>query len=89
MKAGRKKAADEMLNLTGIECSYVIYPEDGAAHISARSNIGGNVQRQLERIGGGGHRNAAGAQLQDTDVDTAYKMLCNIINNPESEENDK
>ncbi len=80
------KAADEMLNLSGVECSYVIYPEDNDAHISARSNAHGNVQRQLERMGGGGHRNAAGAQLENTSVDDAYNMLLEILNNPESEE---
>lgn len=80
------KAADEMLNLAGVECSYVIYPQNGDAHISARSNMGGNVQYQLERMGGGGHRNAAGAQLEDTDVQTAFEMLIDIIRNPEEED---
>ena len=80
------KAADEMLNISGVDCSYVIYPENDSAHISARSNQNGNVQRQLERMGGGGHRNAAGAQLENISVDEAYKMLIEILNNPESEE---
>ncbi len=80
------KAADEMLNLSGVESSYVIYPEGNDAHISARSNPAGNVQRQLERMGGGGHRAAAGAQLENTTVEEAYDMLIKILNNPESEE---
>ena len=83
------KAADEMLNLNNIDCSYVIYPEDGDAHISARSDSHGNVQRDMERLGGGGHRNAAGAQLKDTDVDTAYDMLIEILNDIENESEDK
>ena len=81
------KAADEMLNLNGIEASFVIYPENNDAHMSARSGAGVNVQRIMERLGGGGHRNAAGAQLKDTDIETAYNMLVDILNNPESEEN--
>lgn len=81
------KAADEMLNLEGIDCSFVIYPDGADTHMSARSNAGGNVQRIMERLGGGGHRNAAGAQLKDTDVTAAYEMLADILNNPESEEN--
>ncbi len=80
------KAADDMLNLSGVECSYVIYPEGDETHISARSNSRGNVQRQLERMGGGGHRSAAGAQLKDTTLEQAYEMLIETINNPESEE---
>ncbi len=81
------KAADEMLNLQDVECSYVIYPEGNDAHISSRGNPHANVQRQMERLGGGGHRNAAGVQFKDTDVDSAYEMLKEILTNPESEEN--
>lgn len=80
------KAADEMLNLNNIDCSYVIYPENGDVHISARSDSHGNVQRDMERLGGGGHRNAAGAQIKETDVDTAYDMLIEILNDIESED---
>lgn len=80
------KAADEMLNISGVESSYVIYPESEDVHISARSNANGNVQRQLERLGGGGHRAAAGAQLENTTIEKAYEMLIEILNNPESEE---
>jgi len=80
------KAADEMLNLSGVESSYVIYPEGDDAHISARSNSCGNVQCQLERLGGGGHRAAAGVQLENTTVEQAFEMLIEILNNPESEE---
>ena len=80
------KAADEMLNLSNVNSSYVIYPEENDAHISARAISNVNVQRQMERLGGGGHRGAAGVQLKDTDVLSAYNMLIEILNNPESEE---
>lgn len=80
------KAADEMLNLNDIECSYVIYPADDDIHISARSDSHGNVQRDMERFGGGGHRNAAGAQIEDADIDAVYDMLIEILNEQESEE---
>ena len=80
------KAADEMLNLNGIEASFVIYPENEDVHFSARSGAGVNVQRIMEKLGGGGHRNAAGAQLKNTDIETAYNMLVDILNNPEREE---
>ncbi len=80
------KAADEMLNLNNIEKTFVIYPEGNDAHISARCESYGNVQLDMERLGGGGHRTAAGAQLKDTDVQTAFDKLIEILNNPESEE---
>lgn len=80
------KAADEMLNLNNIDCSYVIYPEKDAIHISARSDTHSNVQRDMEKLGGGGHRNAAGAQITDADIDTVYKMLIDILKDPEREE---
>lgn len=83
------KAADEMLNLNDIESTYVIYPEGNDAHISARSDYKGNVQRDMERLGGGGHRNAAGAQLKDTSVEDAFEMLKEILMTSESEETDK
>jgi hypothetical protein len=43
----------------------------------------------LHRNGGSpraGNRGAAGVQLKDTDVMSAYNMLIEILNNPESEE---
>ncbi len=80
------KAADEMLNLNNIDCSYVIYPENGDIHISARSDTKFNVQRDMEKLGGGGHRNAAGAQIQDADIDAVYDMLIEILKDPEREE---
>ena len=39
-------------------------------------------------LGGGGHRNAAGAQIQDGNIDTVYEMLLEILNDPEREEQD-
>jgi c-di-AMP phosphodiesterase-like protein len=40
----------------------------------------------MERFGGGGHRNAAGAQIEDADIDAVYDMLIEILNEQESEE---
>lgn len=77
------KAADELLNLSDIECSYVIYPKNQDVHISARSDAHGNVQRYMELLGGGGHRNAAGAQIKDSSIEEVYQRLIEII---ESEE---
>lgn len=80
------KAADEMLNLNSIEETYVIYPEGEDVHVSARSDSKGNVQIVCEKMGGGGHRNAAGAQVKNSDVDSVFESLKEILLNPESEE---
>ena len=58
-------AADELLNISGIRASFVIYPSEGGASISARSLGDVNVQLILEKLGGGGNRSTAGAQVRD------------------------
>ncbi|MBO7739722.1 MAG: DHH family phosphoesterase, partial [Oscillospiraceae bacterium] len=58
------QAADELLNISGIHTSFVIYTEDGGVNISARSIGDVNVQFVLEKLGGGGNRSMAGAQLK-------------------------
>ena len=79
------KAADELLNINHINYSYVIYPEDGLVHISARSAQKGNVQRIMEQLGGGGHRSAAGAQIKDASVQEVYDQLVKIIKEQEEQ----
>lgn len=70
------QAADEMLNIIGIQASLVIYPtEDGGAIISARSIGDVNVQVLLEELGGGGNKSAAGAQLEDISLRDAVNKL--------------
>ncbi len=59
------KAADEMLNITGIGASFVVFPlEENQVMISARSIGNINVQMIVERLGGGGNAAAAGTKLQ-------------------------
>ena len=70
-----EQAADELLNISGIEASFVLYPQDGQTIISARSIGDANVQVILEPLGGGGNAATAGAQLRDCDVKTALDRL--------------
>lgn len=77
------KSADELLGLKGVHAAYVLYEEDGLVHISARAEGEKNIQTIMESMGGGGHRSAAGAQIE-TDIDTAHKTLMSLI---EKEEN--
>ena len=69
------QAADELLNISGITASFVLYPEEGRTVISARSIGSANVQMILEPLGGGGNAATAGAQLKDVGVKEALDKL--------------
>jgi len=69
------QAADELLNVSGVEASIVAYPKDDGVFISSRSIGEMNVQMIMEDLGGGGNRNAAAAQLEDTTIDEAVKKI--------------
>ena len=57
------QAADELLNISGIQASFVLFPLDEKINISARSLGDINVQVIVERLGGGGNKSTAGAQI--------------------------
>ena len=57
------QAADELLNISGITASFVLYPDNDKVIISARSIGSANVQVILEPLGGGGNTATAGAQV--------------------------
>jgi len=69
------KLADTMLNMEGMNASFVLCNVEGTIHISARSTGTINVQLILEHLHGGGRYDNAGAQLPDTDISTALKLL--------------
>jgi len=69
------QAADELLNISGITASFVLYPDDEQVIISARSIGRANVQVILEALGGGGNAATAGAQLKNTEVPDALERL--------------
>lgn len=68
------QAANELLNIIGVRASFVLTPFKGLIYISARSEDL-NVQVIMERLGGGGHINTAGAQLKDVTLDEAKIMV--------------
>lgn len=57
------QAANELLNIFGVRASIVLTSYKGQTYLSARSIDEVNVQLIMERLGGGGHANVAGAQL--------------------------
>ncbi len=73
------QAADELLNLSGIETSFVLSKVDNKVYISGRSNGDLNVQVVLEKLGGGGHMMIAGAQIENVEIEEAKKMLIEAI----------
>ena len=73
------QAADELLNISGITASFVLYPEGNRVIISARSIGKANVQMILEPLGGGGNAATAGAQVKDSNVkDTLDRLVTSI-----------
>ncbi len=73
------QAADELLNLNGIEASFVLSKYDNKVYISGRSTGEHNVQVILEKFGGGGHMMIAGAQIEGAEVEDVKKLLINVI----------
>ena len=73
------QAADELLNITGISASFVLYPQDEQVIISARSIGEANVQVILEPLGGGGNAATAGAQVSNSAVkDVLDRLVASI-----------
>ena len=73
------KAADELLNIKKIEASFVLGMKGDVVFVSARSIGDINVHVLMEKIGGGGHLDIAGAQLKDVSLSQAYNMVKEII----------
>ena len=70
------QAADELLNVSGIRASFVVFPLGDRINISARSSGEVNVQVIVEKLGGGGSRLQAGAQIADITLkDTVTELL--------------
>lgn len=73
------QAADELLNISGISASFVLYPDDDRVIISARSIGQCNVQVILEPLGGGGNAATAGAQVKNDSIKDVLDQLVNSI----------
>ena len=74
------QVADSLLNVSGVEASFVITKRaSGKIGISARSNGTKNVQVIMEEMGGGGHLSNAATQIEDTTIVAAKKQLLAIL----------
>ena len=75
------QAADELLNIDGIDTSFVLFRQPDGIYISARSLGKVNVQMVLEPLGGGGNAASAGAQLKGRNMETARQEVIKAIDN--------
>ena len=73
------QAADEMLTLSGVAASFVIFPDGERINISARSYGRINVQVIMEQLGGGGHQTMAATQLSGIKMSEALNKLVAAI----------
>ena len=69
------QAADELLNISGILTSFVLYPDGDRVIMSARSIGDTNVQVILEPLGGGGNAATAGAQITGMSITEVLRAL--------------
>ncbi len=73
------QAADGLLNISGIRASFIVFPDGDRINISARSSGEVNVQVILEKLGGGGSRQQAGAQIPDKSLKDVVADLLKAI----------
>ena len=73
------QAANDLLDINAVKASFVLTNYNGRIYISARSIDEVNVQIIMERLGGGGHMNASGAQFEHTDMERAVEDLKTVI----------
>ncbi|MCR4670477.1 MAG: DHH family phosphoesterase [Saccharofermentans sp.] len=79
------QAANELLNINGIKASFVLTEYNNMIYISARSIDEVNVQIIMERLGGGGHLNIAGAQLENMSLEDARNLMMETLENMQKE----
>ena len=74
------QTADTMLSMTDVEASFVIVRlNDAQVGISSRSLGKVNVQRIMEKMGGGGHLTNAATQIEDRSIEEVKEQLIEVI----------
>lgn len=73
------QAANELLGIIGIKASIVLSQYNGVIYLSARSIDEVNVQVMMEKLGGGGHRTTAGAQIANATIAEAKERVKEVI----------
>lgn len=83
------RAADRLLNVEHVEASFALCRIGETVYISARSQGTINVQLILEKMGGGGHFDSAGAQMKDSTVGSVLPLLRAAIDESLAEQQTK
>lgn len=74
------QVSEKLLDIDGVDAAFTIgYVAENQIGVSARSYTDVNVQLIMEEMGGGGHFNSAAVQINNTDVDSVYKLLTDIL----------
>lgn len=81
MRIAAPQAADEMLSISDVDASFVLFRTNEGVSLSARSMGGMNVQIIVEKLGGGGHQSMAGAQFKDANLSEVRERLLREIDN--------
>ncbi len=79
------QVANDLLNVSSVKASFVFTEAGGTVYVSARAIDEVNVQLIMERLGGGGHLGAAGAQLKGMTAEEAMNMVRETITRMEEE----
>lgn len=72
---GGAKAANELLDISGVKASFVVTAYNDTIYVSARSIDEVNVQLIMEKLGGGGHMTIAGTQLKECTAEQAVHTI--------------
>ena len=71
--------ANELLDINGIEASFVLTEYNNKIYVSARSLDTINVQLIMEQMGGGGHMNMAGVQIEGKSLEEVKQMVIETV----------
>lgn len=74
-RVNASRAADRLLTVSGVKASFALCRIGDSVHISGRSQGKINVQLILEKLGGGGHFDSAGAQIKNATIEEAEQFL--------------
>ncbi|BAP84593.1 hypothetical protein LOOC260_100130 [Paucilactobacillus hokkaidonensis JCM 18461] len=84
------QTADSLLQMAGVDASFVItLRDDDAVGISARSIGDFNVQVIMEQLGGGGHLSNAATQIKDKTVTEVKEQLIEILQSDDDTEEEQ
>ena len=73
------QSANELLNIIGVKASVVLTEHNNIIYISARSMDEINVSKLMEKLGGGGHGNTAGAQVANSSIEEVKARVKELI----------